>query len=706
MLCLFRIYITVPVILLLGLATAHAKAVDITADEITRDKNGVVIANGNVTIKRESDTLVADQVIYRAKEHILEAHGQVILKSDKATIYADRAYMDTENKTGTMQKAIIILPGGERMTAERVKRIDENTLEAEEIIFSSCPIDQESWRIAAKRALLNQKDATLTAEHSRFELWQIPILYTPWWQQPLKRKTGLIMPRFSSGKRRGIELSLPVYIAPYENWDATLTPHWMSARGFMSEAEFRHISKLGGTEFNIAGIRDTLTDSYRSRLQGNLHWQLPANISLDANADHVSDHDYLADFTNGVNASARYLKSSATLSQSSRIGELEGVWSMLVRHQQNMLLTSNAKTLQILPRLESHHIWSAHRNLNLHFEQQTTRFERRIGIYGWRMDLHPYVEIPWDLQNGGISATLKAESHHTRYWLSQDTAAAQNTRTALTETMPRRTTFHVSGEVRSDFERISNSNKWRHVFSPIIRYDHIDAPDQSSLPSFDATFRRLTLSNLQSGNRFSGYDRIERANRFSFLLENRLQHKSDINEAALEMLIVRAGMAYDLTQVSIDPRKQPVPTRPFSNLLGEIIWNPVKDINISSSGQYNTSQRYWSALTASASFKFGAGNSVYAGYRFTDARYSTEAQLITIRGKFRIAGRWVANGTWNYDSLLKLTQQTALGLQYHHPCWTTGIEIYRTNRRSGTIATSNYGFRLLLEFKGLGSVGS
>jgi len=202
MIRLLLICMTVPVLLLLGVATADAKAVDIVADEMTRNADGVVIARGNVVIKRETDTLMADQVTYRANEHVLEARGRVIITSEKATIHADQADMDTEDRTGSMQKAIITLPSGERLTAERVRRIDEHTFEAEEIIFSSCPIDEESWRIAAKRALLNQHDATLTAEHSRFELWQIPVLYTPWWQQPLKRKTGLIMPAVGSGKRR------------------------------------------------------------------------------------------------------------------------------------------------------------------------------------------------------------------------------------------------------------------------------------------------------------------------------------------------------------------------------------------------------------------------------------------------------------------------------------------------------------------------
>jgi lipopolysaccharide assembly outer membrane protein LptD (OstA) len=694
MLLLLRVCLIISAILLLGLATAHAEAVDITADEITRDADGVSIASGNVVIKRETDTLMADQVIYRAKEHVLEAHGHVIIKSDKSTIHAEQASMNTEDKTGSMQKAIITLPSGERLTAERVKRI---AFEAEEIIFSSCPIDQESWRIAAKHARLNQNDATLTAKHSRFELWQVPVLYTPWWQQSLKRKTGLLMPNIGSGKRRGTELGLPVYIAPAENWDATLTPHWMSARGIMGEAELRHISSLGKEYLNIAAIRDTVTNSSRSRLEGELHRQLPANISLSASADHVSDRDYLADFASGTDASARYLQSAATLSQFGRVGEFEGTWSLSAIQQQNLLLASDATTLQILPRLESRALWAAHQNLNLHFEQQTTRFSRRTGQQGWRMDLHPYIEVPWELAGGGISATLQAGSHHTRYWLSQ---------TALANTQPTRTTAEASLEVRSDFERISDQRSWRHVISPILRYDFIDAPNQTALPNFDSTFGQLTWNSLLSGSRFSGYDRIERTNRISFLLENRLQHKSDAESAARDVLIIRGGAAYDLQRQSVDTAVQSASTRPFSNLLGEVIVEPLSGMRLYASGQYNPTQRYWATITSAVDFSSPGGNSLRIGQQFTDARYATQSQLLDVSASIRVTNRWHITGDWQYDSLLKLTQRTTLGLAYNHPCWSLGVEAYRLNRPSGTSSASDYGFRILLDFKGLGSVGS
>jgi len=675
---------------------AIAEPVDIDADEISRTADGVVIAHGHVVIKREFDTLIADEVIYRTEQHVLEAKGHVVIRSDKSTIETDKAIMQTQSNTGYMNNAVITLPGGERLTAEWVKRIDDHTYEAEKVLFSSCPIDEESWRVAASRAVLDQQDGSLTATHARFELWQMPILYAPWWQQPLKRKSGLLMPKVATGKRRGTEVSVPYYFAPQANWDATLTPHWMSARGVMGEAELRHVSALGYEQINLAAIDDAVTGSIRNRLGGNVLWQLPAGMQLAAKADHVSDHLYLADYATGEQISSVYLQSSATLSQAGQYKHFEGNWSLQAGHVQNLLLQSNATTLQILPRLQSHAEWALSSNVIMHLDQQSTRFDRSSGVDGWRFNVHPYIEMPWELADGGVSAVLTAGLQHTRYWLQQ---------TLLADSNPTRTTGELGLEVRSDFERIGENHSWRHVISPIVRYDYIGAPEQSLLPNFDSAFGLLTWSNLLSGNRFSGLDRIEKSNRFSVLLENRLQFKGLEDDAARDVLIVRGGVSYDLLQQSVDAALQQAPARPFSNLLGELIWQPMSNMRIYSSGQYNTADRYWAIINASLALS-ALGNQLQLGYQFTDARYATQAQLFHVSAGIGLGNRWKATASWQYDMLFKLSQQTSLGVQYNHPCWTLGIDAYKTNSPTGTSRSSNVGFRLLLEFKGLGSVGS
>ncbi|MFM9726434.1 putative LPS assembly protein LptD, partial [Streptomyces scabiei] len=60
-----------------------------------------------------------------------------------------------------------------------------------------------------------------------------PVLYLPYFTFPIddRRKSGLLTPNFSASDRYGIESVTPYYwnIAP--NYDATITPRYMSKKG-------------------------------------------------------------------------------------------------------------------------------------------------------------------------------------------------------------------------------------------------------------------------------------------------------------------------------------------------------------------------------------------------------------------------------------------------------------------------------------------
>ena len=164
------------------------------------------------------------------------------------------------------------------------------------------------------------------AKNARLELAGIPVLYTPCWQQALRRKAGLLILYVTTSKTRGTEVALPYCFAPAKNWDATLTPHWMTARGFKGAIELRHASSAGHEEIQVEGLNDKVTSRQRGRIRGDIFHTLPYDISFTADGDHITDRNYLADFaTDSDTISRSYLQSGATLSQS---GEL-GSWALL-----------------------------------------------------------------------------------------------------------------------------------------------------------------------------------------------------------------------------------------------------------------------------------------------------------------------------------------------------------------------------------------
>ncbi|MDX8396640.1 MAG: LPS assembly protein LptD [Mariprofundaceae bacterium] len=680
------------VLFFLCLSPAIASGTDIVADTMTRNAAGAVIAEGNVIIQRNDETLTADEVIYDAKAHRLNATGHVKIENKKSIIHAESGEMDTQTKNGTLTNTKAELSTGERIHAKTFRRLDENHFHVDHMTFTNCPINAESWRIKASHAEVDQEKGVITARHVRFEIAEVPVFYSPYWTHPLRRTTGFLIPSFASSKSRGTEWSLPYYLAPATNWDATFTPRWMTARGFQGKTELRHTSQLGYEELSFEGMKDTSLSKNRNRIRSKIHRTLPYNLHFSADGDYVSDYRYLTDLeVDQNNASNSYLQST---------GKLFGTWkygdgSLLARHQQTLISASNASTLQVLPQFESNlHAPLGIQGAQLHLNQQTTRFDRKTGVDGLRIDLNPFIEIPWSVAGGSIQSTLHLGGRHTRYWL-QNTVGNPNLS---------RNSFEASLENRIQMERISDNHLWRHTFTPVLRYDFVTAPDQNLLPNFDSGFGGLSISNLMSGNRYSGKDRIERTHRVSLMFENGLQHKSKSTSASRNIAQMRLGAAIDLKRSSVDTNLSPVPDKVLSNLLGDVAIFPTDHITLSAAGQYDSSQRFWATSQVGLSIDSDVGHSAGVNWSRTDARYSTASEVITATTRIHLSQRWRASGSINYDARLKLAQHTNIGLDYIHPCWDIRIDGYRTNINN-SVSNNDIGFRFLIGFKGLGSIG-
>ena len=86
----YCVYISVLVVLLMP-CSAYAKGIDIAADTMTRDEHGVVIAKGDVEIKRQGETLKTDELHYDIENKRIQAIGHVEVLSPKAHIQAESA---------------------------------------------------------------------------------------------------------------------------------------------------------------------------------------------------------------------------------------------------------------------------------------------------------------------------------------------------------------------------------------------------------------------------------------------------------------------------------------------------------------------------------------------------------------------------------------------------------------------------------------
>ena len=108
----------------------------------------------------------------------------------------------------------------------------------------------------------------------------MPILYAPWFQFPIddRRRTGLLFPTFGESSKTGFDVRQPVYFNLAPNYDATLTPRYMSERGLQLDADGRYLLRRSEGRVGYEVLEDReLDDETRAYtelepgLRGTLH---------------------------------------------------------------------------------------------------------------------------------------------------------------------------------------------------------------------------------------------------------------------------------------------------------------------------------------------------------------------------------------------------------------------------------------------------
>ena len=237
-------------------------------DELVYDTGGNrVIARGNVEIYYNNYILTADQVVYDQSANTLTAVGNVVLKEPNGNIVrADRYVLTDDFRDGFVQSLSIVTSDDSRIAGERAVRRGGNTTVFTNGRFTPCKTDDGMpplWCISAATIIHDQQAATLTYQDAQFELFGVPVLYTPYFEHAdpsVKRKSGFLMPEYSSSSTLGSIVGMPYYFALAPNYDFTFNPLYMSQQGILWQGEWRHRLENGQYYIKLAGIDQNPND--------------------------------------------------------------------------------------------------------------------------------------------------------------------------------------------------------------------------------------------------------------------------------------------------------------------------------------------------------------------------------------------------------------------------------------------------------------
>jgi LPS-assembly protein len=150
-----------------------------------------------------------------------------------------------------------------RMAATRADRSSGTYTVFQNGVYTACepcrddPKKPPLWQVKGARIVHDQVDKMLYFENAQLEFFGVPMAYLPYFSTPdptVKRKTGFLMPGFSTTSTYGFGVDTPFYWAIAPDYDATFTPRITSKEGVLLQAEFRQRLIDGAYQIRAYGI--------------------------------------------------------------------------------------------------------------------------------------------------------------------------------------------------------------------------------------------------------------------------------------------------------------------------------------------------------------------------------------------------------------------------------------------------------------------
>jgi len=237
----------------------------VQAVEVDYDyNNSRVAAVGNVQMFYNGTSVEADKVIYDQKTKRLHAEGNVrMTDADGKITYANIMDLSDDYRDGFVDSLRVDTADATRMAATRADRSSGNYTVFENGVYTACapckddPKKPPLWQVKGARIIHDQTEKMLYFENAQLEFFGVPMAYLPYFSTPdptVKRKTGFLMPGFSSASGYGFGVETPFYWAIAPDYDATFNPRFTTRQGVLFQAEFRQRLINGSYQIRAYGI--------------------------------------------------------------------------------------------------------------------------------------------------------------------------------------------------------------------------------------------------------------------------------------------------------------------------------------------------------------------------------------------------------------------------------------------------------------------
>lgn len=654
----------------------------VTADRATTVLDRYSVFSGNVILQRGVVRLGADELRYDEVTRDIDAKGNIRLGTSTGDDISAPELGFNLDGTGTTRVATFRLADNKgRGEAGSIEFDGAERMYMKDARFTTCPPGQDDWFLSAGRLTLDREKNEGSARNVTLRFMHVPIFYSPWFAFPLtpERKTGFLIPRFGESTTRGVFVTAPYYLNLAPNYDDTVTPIFMTRRGFLLDNEFRYLGESLSGKLDTEYLPD---DQLLNDSRGALRYvhgqrftpQTGANIDIQ----WVSDPDYLADLGDTTAAtSSTHVPSSMDAYFNTRFTRTE----LRVKSYQTIdqTIAPADEPYERLPQLSwfADYPFGADRP-HVQFDTEYTFFNRSTGVKGHRLDLFPSVSLPWRSDLGYL--TPKAGLRYTTYDL-------ENT----VNPTPERAIGVFSLDSGMSFERDSRflGSDFVQTLEPRLFYLYIPFEDQDSFPNFDTGVPDFNFDNLFRENRFVGRDRVGDADQLTVAATSRLlQPGTGIERARLS---IGETVYFANQRVNIPSG---VESSARTDLVIEARAWLGNDWYLRGTWQADISNADTSKGNVYVHYRPAADRIVNFAYRYLQK----QQEQVDVSSQWPVSQRWTLFGRMNYSILDRVTLQSYGGFGYRRCCWALRTGVNRRILGNGVVDT---GFLFEFELTGM-----
>ncbi len=501
-----------------------------SAEEISFNRElGVITARGNVEIIQDDQVLIADTVSFNQNKDLVTASGNVqIIQPNGDVLFSEYVELTTDLKTGVANQLRMSLADHSLITAQRATRKEGRYTIAQDAEYSPCekckddPDKPLTWKLSAKEISHDANQHRIEYSDVFFELYDIPILYSPYFSHPdptRKRESGFLTPSFGSNSDLKGFVTAPYFFNISPSKDLTLEPTWYySLHQGLLNAQYRQHLQNG--ELDLAGSLTYAdggagaTSANEEELRG--HIDSSGNFDIDQtwrwgfDVNHASDETYIRRYNLRNESENSHLVSELYLEGFRKRNYM--VAKLNTYQEQRDITTEDLQDAKL--EYEFSHTSEpgsagAYWKLDGMFyginRKNETRTTRLSADTSWVL---PYTSPTGDLM------TLEANLITTGYYVSKFNGTNLTSEYSGTQA---RMLPSLSMQWRKPLSRTHMEGQVNEIFEPIVKVKAAPNVGRNyKIPNEDSQDFEFDDTNLFSTNRFSGLDKLEGGQRLDF----------------------------------------------------------------------------------------------------------------------------------------------------------------------------------------------